>query len=124
MFAKTPSDANLRFIFASGGGPSIPFLMDDSSKLRGDMLEVGDLSDQDAVDYLIRRGVPKDRAADAVANIIGGRLIELNNYANYYKEYATNADYHRPLDIDTNTIIGSTESFNQTSNPRSRTCSE
>ena len=66
---------------------------------------MGDITDESAVDYLLRRGVPKDRATDAVAKITGGRMIELNNYANNWTEYASNAEYREPFGIGTNSVL-------------------
>ena len=36
-----------------------------------------------------------------MANITGGRLIELNNYRNRYARFATNAEYRKLFDSDT-----------------------
>ena len=51
---------------------------------------------------MLRQKVPKERAVDAVSNITGGRLIELNNYRNNYADFATNAQYRKQFDIKTN----------------------
>ena len=69
------------------------------------MIEVGDITDEDALDYLLRHGVPKERALDAVTNITGGRLIRLNNYRNYYSHFKSNAEYRDQFDIDTDTAL-------------------
>jgi len=82
-FAKTNADrGTLRVVFVTNEDSTLPLMMGSSSIERGKVIEISDITDQSAVDYLLRRGVPEDRAKDAVKNITGGRLIELNNYAN------------------------------------------
>ena len=44
------------------------------------MFEVGDVADDEAVNYLIANGVPAERAAVGVRDITGGRLIYLSQY--------------------------------------------
>ena len=69
------------------------------------VIEVGDITDEQALAYLLRHKVPKERAVDAVANITGGRLIRLNNYRNNYVAFPTNAECRKLFDVDTSTAL-------------------
>jgi hypothetical protein len=42
--------------------------------------EVGEISDEDAVDYLKKRGINQDLAKKVVKNITGGLFVMLNDY--------------------------------------------
>ena len=41
---------------------------------------VGEIEDDEAVDYLVSKGINKENATDAVARITGGRFALLNDY--------------------------------------------
>jgi len=98
-FAKTNADqGNLRTVFVTSEGTTLPLMMGSSSIERGKVIEISDLTDQEALGYLLNRKVPEDRAKDAVANITGGRLIRLSNYAESYTSFPTNADYRKVFD--------------------------
>ena len=79
--------------------------MDDSSKERSDVIEIGDLPDDKAVKYLTDRGVSKEHAQDAVANILGGRLIRLHKYAKHWTPSTSNAEYRKGFDTMTGSAI-------------------
>lgn len=105
-FAKACADCStLRVVFVTSEGNTLPLLSLSSAWSRSLVLEVGDIRDDQAVDYLVRRGVPKDRAADAVATITGGRLILLIQFASTFSGIASNKDYRKPLDVETNTCL-------------------
>jgi type II secretory pathway predicted ATPase ExeA len=100
-FAKTEADAKrLRVIFASSEGSVLPLMTASASIKRASIIEIGDISDEQALKYLQSFQVPDDRAIDAVANITGGRLIDLVQYKSAYSKYKSNADYRKPFDED------------------------
>jgi hypothetical protein len=102
-FAKTEADASrLRIVFASNEDSTLPLMTASSSIERARIVEIGDITDEQAINYLKVFNVPEDRAIDAVANIIGGRLIDLVQYASSYSmftKFKSNADYRKPFDI-------------------------
>ena len=105
-FAETQAAANtLRMVFVSYEGSTINLLMDDPTKEHAQVLEVGDLSDEQAVEYLLRRGVPKDRAQDAVTNILGGRILRLGLYCCAYQESKGNKGYREMFDNETSSRL-------------------
>ena len=69
------------------------------------MIEIGDLPDDKAVKYLTDRGVSKEHAQDAVANILGGRLIRLHKYAKHWTPSTSNAEYRKGFDTMTGSAI-------------------
>jgi hypothetical protein len=75
-FAKDCADAGtLRVVFVSSEGVALPLLQSRSAWSRAmQPLEVGQISDQEAVDYLQKRGVAPGDALDAVKTISGGRF--------------------------------------------------
>ncbi|KJE91904.1 hypothetical protein CAOG_08649 [Capsaspora owczarzaki ATCC 30864] len=81
-FAKSAADANLlNVVLVTSDGSTLPALKESSAMTRARVVEVGDLTDQQAVTYLVRRDIHEDLAKRAVAEIAGGRLILLNNLA-------------------------------------------
>jgi hypothetical protein len=83
-FAKDCADrGTIRFVFICGDGPALPLLMVRSAWSRAEKpaFEVGEIPSADAVKYLQDRGVPKDIAAQAVAEVTGGLFTALNDFA-------------------------------------------
>jgi len=80
-------------------------LLDNSSASRSNVIEIGEISDEAAVDYLLHRGVPKERAADAVSKITGGRLMDLVGFAEKYHRFSTNAEYRKKKDHGTDGVL-------------------
>ncbi len=75
-FAKDCADKGiLRVVFVSSEGVALPMLQSPSAWSRAlRPIEVGEISDDDAVKYMELRGVWHDVALDAVKNITGGRF--------------------------------------------------
>ncbi|KJE96593.1 hypothetical protein CAOG_09013 [Capsaspora owczarzaki ATCC 30864] len=81
-FAKSAADKQLlNVVLVTSDGSTLPELKASSAMTRARIVEVGDLTDQQAVTYLVRRDIHEDLAKRAVAEIAGGRLILLNNLA-------------------------------------------
>jgi hypothetical protein len=97
-FAKTEADAKRLRVFFANEGSVLPLMAASSSIKRARIIEIGDIPDEQALKYLQSFQVPDDRAIDAVANITGGRLIDLVQYKSAYSEYKSNADYREPFD--------------------------
>ena len=57
-----------------------------------DVVEVGDLSDEDAVRYLIKRTKMSDVLAERLVGLIGGRLLHLNCVIDEYQKLETSED--------------------------------
>jgi len=89
-FAKDVADAGiLRVVFVSSDGSTLPLMMASSAWSRAeDAFEVGEISDEDAEDYLVRRRVCKEDAKLAVANLTGGLFVALERYLGKYNEVA------------------------------------
>ena len=49
--------------------------------MRQSHFEIGEIPDDQAVEYLTKNGVREDEAKVAVANLTGGLIISLNNFA-------------------------------------------
>jgi len=106
MFAKAMADGkHLRVVFVTSESATLPIIMASSYFKRATVKEVNDLSDADGLEYLLKRGVPRDRTEDAVKNITGGRLIDLVKYADNYAKYPSNAAYRRVMDTGTSEDI-------------------
>ena len=68
---------DLRIVFVSSEGEIVPLMKTTSSSSRSmTVVEVLDVSDDDAKDYLISKGMPKNLAS-RVVELTGGRLIHL-----------------------------------------------
>ncbi|KJE92336.1 hypothetical protein CAOG_08693 [Capsaspora owczarzaki ATCC 30864] len=81
-FAKAAADEQLlNVVLVTCDVSNLPELKASSAMTRARVVEVGDLTDQQAVTYLVRRDIHEDLAKRAVAEIAGGRLILLNNLA-------------------------------------------
>ena len=82
-FAKMCADKRiLRVVFVFSDGTALPLLESNSAVSRADeSLEVGDLTDAEAIAYLDSTlRVPHERAKEMVQSITGGRLSLLNKY--------------------------------------------
>ena len=86
-FAKDASDAGtLRVVFGSSEGHVLPLLEKVSARSRAlEPYEIGDLSDADAVEFVIKRGVPADQARELVSTVAGGRFSTLGSLAENVK---------------------------------------
>jgi hypothetical protein len=84
-FAKDCADEGiLRVVFVSSEGVALPMLQSSSAWSRAlRPVEIGEISDEDAVKYLESRGVRRDEALDAVKTITGGRFSLLTDKATY-----------------------------------------
>ena len=51
---------------------------------------MGEIEDDEAVDYLVSKGINKENATDAVARITGGRFALLNDYVADHQDGLTN----------------------------------
>ena len=92
-FAKASADfGDLRVVFVSSEGKTLPLLMGSSAISRCEIFEVPDLSFEEATSYLIRRGVKESVAGVAVSQIAGGRLILLSSLAKKLMAGKTVAD--------------------------------
>ena len=83
-FAKDcADDGNLRIVFISSDGSALPLMMARSSWSRAEKppFEIGEIPDDQAVEYLTKKGVREDEAKVAVANLTGGLFVSLNDFA-------------------------------------------
>ena len=82
-FAKDCADnGNLRFVFISSDGSTLPLMMANrSSWSRADEpYEVGEIPDDQAVEFLMKNGISEDMAKRAVTNLTGGLFVSLNKF--------------------------------------------
>eukprot|EP00981_Chlorochromonas_danica_P004702 scaffold946_cov171-Ochromonas_danica.AAC.2 len=81
-FAKDCAcEGTLRIVFISSDGSALPLLQSRSAWSRAEEpLEVGEISDEDAVEYLVSKSVPEPNAKRAVNELTGGLFMELNKY--------------------------------------------
>lgn len=74
--------------------------MDNPARDRAKYFEVGDVPDKEAVDYLLRRGIPKEKAEEkaeeAVKTIAGGRMVDLLDYATRGKRTPDHQQFNGP----------------------------
>jgi hypothetical protein len=84
-FAKDCTDkGHLQVVFISSDGSVLPILSARSAWSRvGAPFEIEEISDSEAVAYLIAKGVPKHQAMLAVDNITGGLFVLLNKFSNF-----------------------------------------
>ena len=83
-FAKNcADDGHLRIVFISSDGSALPLMMARSSWSRAENppFEIGEIPDDQAVEYLTKNGVREDEAKVAVANLTGGLFSSLNGFA-------------------------------------------
>lgn len=72
---------DLRIVFISSDGSALTMLQSHSAWSRAqDPLEVGEISDEDAVKYLVSKDVPESKAKRAVEELTGGLFADLNKY--------------------------------------------
>jgi hypothetical protein len=92
-FAKDCADKNkLRIVFISSDGLALPILMSRSAWTRaGAPFEIGEVSDSEAIAYLVGEGVPEDQAELFVHNITGGLFASLNNVVDFIRRGYTYA---------------------------------
>eukprot|EP01039_Chlorochromonas_danica_P001489 gene1489-1623_t len=81
-FAKDCAcEGTLRIVFIFRDGSALPLLQGCSARSRAEEpLEVGEISDEDAVKYLVSKSVPEPNAKRAVNELTGGLFMELNKY--------------------------------------------
>ena len=124
--AKNAADANtLRVVFVMSEKAAFEMLQSHSHSSRSEVFVVGDIDDNEAVEFLVSSGVDEKNAQDAVARITGGRFALLNDYVSAHQRGITNdqvlANYHAATDSalvrlelgNTNELFGavSTESL-------------
>jgi hypothetical protein len=87
-FAKLVADNNMmRIFFVSSDSTTLSWLRSRSSE-RVSVFVVGDISDNQAVKYLVTEGVPAGRASDAVSTITGGRFAILNEFIELHMDFS------------------------------------
>jgi len=98
-FAKDCADQGLlRVVFVSSEGVALPLLQSSSAWSRSlRPIEVGEITDNQAVAYLVKRGVDENNAQDAVKNITGGRFSMLVEHAGEFQA-RSNAEWAEELD--------------------------
>ena len=97
--AKNAADANtLRVVFVMSEKAAFEMLQSHSHASRSEVFVVGDIDDNEAVEFLVSSGVDEKNAQDAVARITGGRFALLNDYVSAHQRGITNdqvlANYH------------------------------
>ena len=97
--AKNAADANtLRVVFVMSEKAAFEMLQSHSHASRSEVFVVGDIDDNEAVEFLVSSGVDEKNAQDAVARITGGRFALLNDYVSAHQRGMTNdqvlANYH------------------------------
>ena len=90
-FAKACADGGiLRVVFIFSDGDALPLLLSSSAASRCDtdqVFEVGDISDADAVNFVVSRyGKGEKQARELVETITGGRFTLLQNYGKSTKQ--------------------------------------
>ena len=98
--AKNAADANtLRVVFVMSEKAAFEMLQSHSHSSRSKIFVVGDIDDNEAVEFLVSSGVDEKNAQDAVARITGGRFALLNDYVADHQDGLTNdqilANYKR-----------------------------
>ena len=101
--AKNAADANtLRVVFVMSEKAAFEMLQSHSHASRSEVFVVGDIDDNEAVEFLVSSGVDEKNAQDAVARITGGRFALLNDYVSAHHRGLTNdqvlANYHAATD--------------------------
>ena len=89
--AKNAADANtLRVVFVMSEKAAFEMLQSHSHASRSEVFVVGDIDDNEAVEFLVSSGVDEKNAQDAVARITGGRFALLNDYVSAHQRGLTN----------------------------------
>ena len=106
--AKKEADCgNLRIVFITSDGSALPLLMSQSSWSRAKWppFEIGEISDEDAIAYLIGKDVDKELAERVVKNITGGLFVRLNRFASGHREGMKYDDFSEIMDKSTYVIM-------------------
>lgn len=108
-FAKACADGGImRVVFIFSDGDALPLLLSSSAESRCDtdqVYEVGDISDANAVKFVVSRyGKDEQLAKELVETITGGRFTLLQNYGKSTKPLDA---IRKVLDIETNTKLRS-----------------
>ena len=98
--AKTCADNNsLLVVFVMSEKAAFNMLQSHSHASRSKVFVVGDVEDNEAVKFLVSKGIDEKNATAAVARITGGRFALLNDYISDHQDGATNdqvlANYKR-----------------------------
>ena len=89
--AKDGADSGcLRVVFVISETSAFEMLQSHSHASRSEVFVVGEIEDNDAVEYLVSKGINKKNAIDAVARITGGRFALLNSYVSAHQRGVTN----------------------------------
>lgn len=91
-FAKKCADCGyLRLVFVSSDGTALPLLMARSSwsRARSPPFEIGEISDEEAVEFLKGLGVPVNVGSESVRVLTGGEFSALNNFADCFRTDGT-----------------------------------
>ena len=89
--AKDGADSGcLRVVFVISETSAFEMLESHSHASRSRTFLVGEIEDDEAVDYLVSKGINKENATDAVARITGGRFALLNDYVADHQDGLTN----------------------------------
>ena len=101
--AKDGADSGcLRVVFVISETSTFEMLQSHSHASRSEVFVVGEIEDNEAVEYLVSKGINKKNATDAVARITGGRFALLNSYVSAHHRGLTNdqilANYHAATD--------------------------
>ena len=97
--AKDGADSScLRVVFVISETSAFEMIQSHSHASRSEVFVVGEIEDNEAVEYLVSKGINKKNATDAVARITGGRFTLLNSYVSAHQRSITNdqvlANYH------------------------------
>ena len=108
-FAKACADGGImRVVFIFSDGDALPLLLSSSAESRCDtdqVYEVGDISDADAVKFVVSRyGKKEQLATELVETITGGRFTLLQNYGKSVKPLDA---IREVLDIETDIKVRS-----------------
>ena len=98
--AKDGADSScLRVVFVISETSAFEMLESHSHASRSEAFVVDEIEDNEAVEYLVSKGINKKNATDAVAKIAGGRFALLNSYVSAHQRGVTNdqvlANYKR-----------------------------
>ena len=85
-FAKLGADMGvLRVVFISSDGVALDFLKSKSAISRSlPVLEITEVDDQTAIEYMCQKGMPRDKATLAVEEITGGSFTTMQEYLNQW----------------------------------------
>ena len=81
-FAKVSADSgNLRVVFVSSDGTAVDFLQSHSAISRAEApLVIPGVPDDQAVKYLVDKGLKNNQAKTAVQEVTGGSFVKMNDY--------------------------------------------